>query len=178
MTQSVCCKGCVAWKCGVAFILCWVFCAFCRCFFSTVPLLFSWFQYFSATWTFDVVASWNAASPSVPSFLHRFRLSSERFKSSTAHILGVEQVGLSEIVRHGLEEIGYLVFGRCWRSVMWLSLNRRMQLFSAHGAPPSNVSWICHFVRASCCWTLDTPMGEGEDKFASVSATTACMNIG
>ena len=24
----------VAWKCGIVFILCWVFCAFCRCFFT------------------------------------------------------------------------------------------------------------------------------------------------
>ena len=51
-----------------------------------------------------VVASWNAASPSAPSFLHRFRLSSERFKSSTAHIFDAKHVGLNKNLRHGLEK--------------------------------------------------------------------------
>ena len=70
----------------------------------SLPLSFSSFPFLSAAWTSDVVASWNASFPFAPSFLHRFRLSSERFKSSTAHTFGAKQVGLSKILRHGLEK--------------------------------------------------------------------------
>ena len=91
------------WKCGV------LFGAGCSArfvvFFSPPSLsCFLDSSFFSAAWTLDVLASWNAASPSAPSFLHCFRLSSERFKSSTAHILGAEQVGLSKVLRQCLEK--------------------------------------------------------------------------
>ena len=109
----------------------------------------------------DVVTSWNAASPSPPSFLHRFRLSSEQSKSSTVHIFGAKHVGLSKILRHGLEKSRQLTLGRCWRCNLWLFTSCRILLFSAHGARPSNGWWTCHIVRASCCCKPDSPLGGG-----------------
>ena len=42
-------------------------------------------------------------SPQAPSFIHRIRLSSERIKSSTAHIFDAKHVGLRKILRRVLE---------------------------------------------------------------------------
>ena len=56
----------------------------------SLPLLFSSFPFLSTAWALDVVASWNASFSFAPSFLHRFRLSSERFASSTTHTFGAK----------------------------------------------------------------------------------------
>ena len=55
-TQSDCCMV-------LYFILGWVCSAFCRCFFPTLPLLFSWFHFFSAAW--QNRAQWPREEPSI-----------------------------------------------------------------------------------------------------------------
>ena len=107
-----------------------------------------------------------AAFSTLLSFFQRSHLSGRRLKSSSAHTFGAELFGLREILRPGRVK---LVFGSCWRLIMWLSLSRRKKLFSAlvpdlrvlgghstscvlHAAAGLTLRWEEVCSSFECCW--------------------------